>query len=83
MTWKNLNKSEIIAIKIDDVEMLYYIKALKYAYVLSILALQTMNGYFVFPIVMSIGLSGAINKILLQHNGLIEEDTSDIISTKP
>jgi hypothetical protein len=63
-TWKSLVKSQRIAQECNDLEMLYYIRSLKYAFGMGIFALQASGISFGFPIVMSIGLSGAIKQIV-------------------
>ena len=63
-TWKSLVKSQKIAQEYNDLEMLYYIRSLKYAFGLGILGLQASSVIFAFPVVVSIGLTGAIKRIV-------------------
>jgi len=63
-TWKSLVKSQKIVQEYNDFVMLSYIRSLKYAFVLTVLGLQGAGASFAFPVVISIGLSGAIKRIV-------------------
>mgnify|MGYP005837823623 CR=1 FL=1 len=67
-TWRNLLLSQKIAAALGDAEMVIYIRALKYALGLTLIAVQAMSGYFLFPLVLSISLSVAIKYILLDQS---------------
>lgn len=63
-TWKSIVKSQKIVQEYNDLEMLYYIRSLKYAFGMGIIGLQASGTSFAFPIVTSIGLSGVIKRIV-------------------